>query len=176
MNKNLIILISYITISIFLIIIILILKRKEHIGKIYTTYDGIINGNKKMKKKRKIIVVDQSDDDLAISKLHEYKEDRINYSLPNIIISHKNHPSLSKDSLIENKVFYGIKDSKESDWRTIKIDDLNKRRDGLSYNEPKDQLTKIELLKVKNELRKEPNKSKQKKKMFKLWKKHKLQK
>ena len=159
---------------VLIIFIIYSIKKKNHVGKIYTTYDGITNGNKKIKKKRKVIVVDQADDDLAISKLHEYKSDRIDYSLPNIIINPKNHPSLSKDSLVENKVFYGIKDSKESNWRTIKIDDLNKRRDGSSYNEPNDQLTNIELIKVKQAIKKETNKSKKKKETFRLWKKHKL--
>lgn len=176
LTEEQILLIAIIVLIVILLFLIIrfYLKKKNHIGKIYTTYDGITNGNKNIKKKRKVVVVDQSNDDLAISKLHEYKEDRIDYSLPDIIISPENHPSLSKDSLVENKVFYGIKDSKNSNWRTIKIDDLNKRRDGSSYNEPKDQLTNIELIKVKKAVKKETNKSKQKKKIYRLWKKHKL--
>ena len=175
MNKNLIILISYITISIFLIMIILILKRKEHVGKIYTTYDGITSGNKKIKKKRKVIVVDQSDDDLAISKLHENKENRIKYCIPNFIIKPDKHPALTKDTIVENKIIYGIKDSKNSNWRTIKINDLNKNPNGNPYNEPEDKLTNKELNIVKKNFKKETNKSKKKKLINKLWKKHKLE-
>ena len=95
-----ILIIGLVFIITFIVIFILINQRKNHIGEIHTTYDGITNGNKKVRKKRKVVIVDQVEDDIAICKLHEYKDIRLENAYPNVVLNPKNHPSLTEDTLV----------------------------------------------------------------------------
>lgn len=169
-----ILIIGLILIITFIVIFILIKKRKNHIGEIHTTYDGLTNGRKHVKKKRKVVIVDQNlNDELVVSKLHEYDESRVPYSIPDVVLKPDDHPSLTKNTLIENKTMYGFK-QENGKYKTIVIDDLDKKPDGTSYENTFDKLTIDELNKVNKHVKKERKKSKRKKTIHKTWKKGKL--
>ena len=131
--------------------------KKSYVGKIYKTTDGYFTGSNHIKKPRRVAVIHQRKDDnaVAVVKIRSKKDKVSNYYIPKLILKPKNHPSLTKDSIVENNIIVGKKeDGKFKSIYTTEFVELN------------DKLTRSELRKIKKATKKS-NKNK-----IKKWKRH----
>lgn len=87
-------------------------KRKSAIGKIYKTTDGFLSDNPKNRKKRNVVAVEQRKFDGAIAVCKVFGKDEKktgDFYVDNLTLSPKDHPTLTKDSLVERRVTWGVK-------------------------------------------------------------------
>ena len=131
--------------------------KKRYVGKIYKTTDGYFTGSDHIKKPRRVAVIHQRKDDKAVAvvKLRSKKDKISNYYIPKLILKPKNHPSLTKDSIVENNIIVGKKE--DESYKAIYTSDF------IDLN---DKLTGRELRKIKKATNKR-NKNK-----IKKWKRH----
>lgn len=119
-----------------------IFKQKNKIkpGDILKTTDGYLRNNPENKKTRPIVVFDKRKDDgaLAISKIHSKDGKKERDYITNLNLQPKKHNALTKTSVIERRVVFGIKTKDENNKTTFKPiygSDLTKTSDKLTRSE-----------------------------------------
>lgn len=138
-------------------------KRKSAIGKIYKTTDGFLSDNPKNRKKRNVVAVEQRKFDGAIAVCKVFGKDEKktgDFYVDNLTLSPKDHPTLTKDSLVERRVTWGVK--RNGKHKPIYIRELKNTND---------KLTKKEFKLVRRQAGGKTSKNKQTyKKTYRKWK------
>lgn len=136
-------------------------KKKNYTNKILQSSDGFIAGLDKKIKPRKVLVVSQRDDDaLAISKLYSKKGKNTKNIINKVILSPKNHSSLTKKTVVGKRVHYGRKIN--GNYVPFYMSD---------FNDTNDRITKLEKSSINKYKRKNDLKDyKQTKKALNKWK------
>lgn len=136
-------------------------KKKNYTNKILQSSDGFIGGKDKKIKPRKVLVIYQRDDDaLAISKLYSKNGKKNRNIISSIILSPKNHSSLTKKTVVGKRVYYGRKIN--GDYMPFYMSD---------FNDTNDRITKLEKSSIKKYKRKKDLKDyKQTKNVLNKWK------
>ena len=142
------------------------------VGDIFKTTDGYFKGKPWISKTRRVIVILQRKDDGAVivTKISKKrgKEAKIGRDyIPDLILSPTDHPSLTEDSIVGRRVWFGIQqinDQGELEYQAILPSNLEATGD---------RLTRRELRKVKKEVRNACKAHRKAyKKTVKQWKKH----
>ncbi len=111
-------------------------KRKSAVGKIYKTTDGFLSDNPKNRKKRNVVAVEQRklDGAIAVCKVFGKDEKKTgDFYVDNLTLSPKDHPALTKDSLVERRVTWGVK--RNGKHKAIFIRELKDTNDKLTKRE-----------------------------------------
>ena len=124
-------------------------RKKNAVGQIYKTTDGVLSGNGRVKKKRRVAVVEKRKDDgaLAVVKIYkktgkEEKQKEGKTYIPNLTLTPKKHKSLTEDSIVGRKVFFGKK-GEDGKYKAFYPMDLI---------DTEDKLTRKELKRIKKEV------------------------
>lgn len=115
-------------------------KNKIKPGDILKTTDGFFANDSTNKKTRPIVVFDKRKDDgaLAVSKIHSKDGKDIKNIIDNFNLQPQNHSALTKTSVIEKRVIFGVKTKDENNKTTFKPiygSDLTKTSDKLTRSE-----------------------------------------
>lgn len=110
-------------------------KRKDEKGRIYKTTDGYLADNPKNKKKRNVVVVEQRKKDgaIAVSKIFGADEKSGDFYIDDLELKPSEHSSLTKNSLVERRVKFGVK--RNGNHTPIYIRDLKPTNDKLTKKE-----------------------------------------
>lgn len=110
-------------------------KRKSEKGRIYKTTDGYFADNPKNKKKRNVVVVEQRKKDgaIAVSKIFGADEKSGDFYINDLELNPSEHSSLTKNSLVERRVKFGVK--RNGRHTPIYIRDLKPTTDKLTKKE-----------------------------------------
>lgn len=143
-------------------------KKSSDVKKIYKTTDGMLTNRPDIDKPRRVVAVAQRKDDgaLAVSKIRSKKGKGGKSYIDDLVLKPKKHSSLTEDSIVERRVYIGVKveDEKGTTYKPIFRGDLSDTGDKLSNREYR---------KVKKGVR---GKTKQHKKTFKekmrQWRNH----
>ena len=122
-------------------------RRKKDVRKIYLTTDGLFNSRPEIKKPRRVAAIDQRRDDgaLAVVKIHSKKDKNGNHYVDKVVLKPENHCSLTEDSIVESRVYIGVKE------KTPEGKIIYKPIFGRDMSGTRDSLTKRELKKIKKE-------------------------
>ena len=119
-------------------------KKKSDVKKIYKTTDGIFTGRADIDKPRRVAAIEQRKDDgaLAVVKIRSRQGKGGKSYITGLVLKPENHISLTEDSIVERRVYIGIKVETEEGvaFKPIFRGDLS---------ETGDQLTSKELRKVR---------------------------
>lgn len=112
-------------------------KRKSEKGRIYKTTDGYFADNPKNKKKRNVVVVEQRKKDgaIAVSKIFGADEKSGDFYIDDLELKPSEHSSLTKNSLVERRVKFGVK--RNGKYTPISRKDLTATSDRLTKSEMK---------------------------------------
>ncbi len=112
-------------------------RRKSVKGRIYKTTDGYFADNPKNKKKRNVVVIEQRKKDgaIAVSKIFGADEKSGDYYIDDLELKPSEHSSLTKNSLVERRVKFGVK--RNGSHTPIYIRDLKPTTDKLTKKEMK---------------------------------------
>ena len=130
-----ILIIAFILIVIFAIRRKVKKKRKSEKVRIYKTTDGYFADNPKNKKKRNVVVVEQRKKDgaIAVSKIFGADEKSGDFYIDDLELKPSEHSSLTKNSLVERRVKFGVK--RNGNHTPIYIRDLKPTNDKLTKKE-----------------------------------------
>lgn len=114
-------------------------KKKSDVKKIYKTTDGIFTGRADIDKPRRVAAIEQRKDDgaLAVMKIYSKKGKGGKSYITGLVLKPENHISLTEDSIIERRVYIGIKVETEEGvtFKPIFRGDLSETGDMLTGKE-----------------------------------------
>ncbi|MCM1289309.1 MAG: hypothetical protein NC132_01470 [Corallococcus sp.] len=113
-------------------------RKPKEVGKIYKTTDGALRGKPLLDTKKRAVVVTQrrrKDGALGVNKIHKLEgrnpQDKV--YIQDLVLSPKDHPSLTKESIVEKRTLWG----KNKNSTPIYKGDLTPTADKLTRKEYK---------------------------------------
>lgn len=143
--------------------------KKKSVRKIYKTTDGYFTARSDIKKPRRVAAIDQRKDDgaLAVVKIHSKKDKNGNHYVDKVVLKPEKHCSLTEDSIVESRVYIGVKEE-TPEGKTI-FKPIFER----DMSDTGDKLTNRELKNIKKEAGGSTRKNrKTQKTTLKKWRKH----
>ena len=143
-------------------------KKGSDVKKIYKTTDGTLTNRPDIDKPRRVVAVDQRKDDgaLAVAKIRSRKGKGGKSYITALILKPEDHISLTEESIVEKRVYIGIKIETEegTTFKPIFERDLS---------DTGDRLTNKEYRKVKKGVSGDTKQHKQTyKRKMRRWRKH----
>ena len=143
-------------------------KKGSDVKKIYKTTDGMLTNRLDIDKPRRVAAIDQRKDDgaLAVVKIRSRKGKGGKPYIKEVVLKPENHISLTEESIVEKRVYIGVKIETENGTTFKPIF----RRD---LTDTGDRLTNAEYRKVKKGVFGETKQHKKThKRKMKRWHKH----
>ncbi len=115
--------------------------------KLYLTTDGFFTNRPDIRKERMVAEVLRRNSDGAIAVVKIYskdgKEEKIGKTfIPDLVLKPKEHPSLTKDSIVGREVFFGVK-KQDGSYNAIYSADFRPSEDRLTLSELEKILSEV---------------------------------
>lgn len=143
-------------------------KKGSDVKKIYKTTDGMLTNRPDIDKPRRVAAIDQRKDDgaLAVVKIRSRKGKGGKSYIKEVVLRPENHTSLTEESIVEKRVYIGVKIKTENGTTFKPIFERDLSDTG-------DRLTNKEYRKVKKGVSGETKQHKQTyKRKMKMWHNH----